>query len=147
MDFCHFPKFTDRPEKQTFVWKHCWSELWHKYGTFKLSTFTRAELALKATTSLIENVSSLFPGVEVSAEPLHQDTVVNVFWPALLFRRRTTGRRFKRTLTITPPPPRQRSLLPSFNSDVVDLKATHLFGVSFFSVVRLFFFFIITIMY
>lgn len=30
-------------------------------------------------------------------------------------------------------PPTPGSLLPSFNSDAADLKATHLFGVSFFS--------------
>lgn len=43
------------------------------------------------------------------------------------------------TAATTAPPP--GSLLPSFNSDVVDLKATHLFSVSFFFVVRLFFYY------
>lgn len=71
----------------------------------KLSTFTGAELALIADW---KHFLPLLLGVKVSTEPLHQDTVVNVSWPALLFRRRTAGRHFKRTLTINPPPPQQR---------------------------------------
>lgn len=97
LDFCHFSLQT-KPKGPTFVCKYCWSELWPEFATIKLSAVTWLEIALKPKTWLRKTFPLSVPGVKVSAEPIHQDTVVNV---SLLFRRRTTGRRLKRTLTIT----------------------------------------------